>query len=117
MASQERHQVFVYGTLKRGQRNACFLEHAEFLGDHITAEYYWMYEFEDYPAVCIDGGHAIHGEIYRVDDGQFAALDELEWHPRFYQRILIPTDFGEAWMYIVRPELCHGKRKLKGRWR
>jgi gamma-glutamylcyclotransferase (GGCT)/AIG2-like uncharacterized protein YtfP len=112
-----RHQVFVYGTLKRGQRNACFLEQAEYLGDFVTEKHFWMYEFDDYPAVCRDGRHAIYGEIYRIDDTEFATLDELEWYPRFYQRILIPTDFGQAWMYIVQPELCHGRKKLRGRWR
>ena len=117
MADERRHQVFVYGTLKRGQRNAYFLDQAEFLGDHITSEEYWMYEFDDYPAVCTAGRHAIHGEIYRIDDTQFASLDELEWYPRFYQRIVIVTDSGEAWMYIVKPELCLGKRRLNGRWR
>ena len=30
--------------------------------------------------------------------------------PHFYQRIEIPTRWGDAWMYIVRAELCVGKK-------
>ncbi len=112
-----RHLVFVYGTLKRGQRNAGFLRQAEYLGRHKTEPQYWMYQFEDYPAVCENGRHAIHGEIYRVSDEQMQMLDDLEWYPHFYQRIEIVTRHGEAWMYIVRAELCRGKRKISGNWR
>ena len=100
----------------RGQRNAHFLDQAEFVGDFITEERFWMYEFDDYPAVCENGTHAIYGEIFRIHDREFAALDELEWYPRMYQRILIPTDLGQAWMYIVKPVLCRGRKKLRGRW-
>ena len=69
-------RVFVYGTLKRGHRNCHFLQGAEFLGDFTTQCVYSMYEFEDYPAVCLHGGHAIEGEVYRVTDRQFRMLDD-----------------------------------------
>ena len=116
MTDRRLHQVFVYGTLKRGQRNAHYLQAAEYLGDFVTGEAYWMFEFDDYPAVCERGRDAIYGEVYRVTDRQFALLDELEWYPDYYQRIVIPTEFGEAWMYIVRSELCQGRQRISGRW-
>ena len=112
-----KHRVFVYGTLKSGQRNAHFLHGARCLGGHVTEAIYSMYEFGDFPAVCVDGQHSIDGEIYLVGGRQFRLLDELEWYPHFYQRIEIPTRHGDAWMYIVRAELCYGKRRLDGRWR
>ena len=111
------NRVFVYGTLKRGQRNEHFLHGAEFVGLHTTERIYSMYEFEDYPAVCLHGRHAIGGEIYRVSDRQFKMLDDLEWYPHFYQRIEIPTAHGDAWMYIVRAALCHDKKQIAGVWR
>ncbi len=111
------HLVFVYGTLKRGQRNAPLLRGAELLGRHRTAACYWMYQFDDYPAVCENGRHAIHGEVYRVSDEQMQMLDDLEWYPHFYQRIEIPTPHGDAWMYVVDRELCRGRKRVPGNWR
>ena len=116
MTEAALHLVFVYGTLKRGQRNAHFLEAAEYVGEFITREDFYMYEFDDYPAVCEQGSNAIHGEIYRITDFQFGALDELEWYPDFYQRIVISTGFGDAWMYVVQPEFCQGRIRISGRW-
>ena len=110
------NRVFVYGTLKRGQRNYRFMRGAEFLGAHLTAKSYSMFEFEGYPAVCLDGRHAVSGEVYIVDDRRFRRIDDLEWYPHFYQRIEIPTRWGDAWMYIVRAELCVGKRLMRGSW-
>ena len=110
------NRVFVYGTLKRGQRNYHLMRGAEFVGRHTTAKTYSMYEFEDYPAVCLRGRHAIKGEVYHVSHRQFRLLDELEWYPQFYQRIEIPTAYGDAWMYVVKFELCPGKRQIPGTW-
>ena len=110
------NRVFVYGTLKRGQRNAHFMQGAEFLGLHRTEQIYSMYEFEDYPAVCLRGSQAIAGEVYHISDRQFGMLDDLEWYPHFYQRIEIPTAWGDAWMYVVKFKLCHGKKQIPGTW-
>ena len=110
------NRVFVYGTLKRGQRNYHFLRDAEFVGEFTTPGIYSMFEFDDYPAVCLRGRHAVRGEIYLVTDRQFKMLDDLEWYPHFYQRIEIPTDFGDAWMYIVKLRLCRDKQQLPGSW-
>jgi gamma-glutamylcyclotransferase (GGCT)/AIG2-like uncharacterized protein YtfP len=110
------HRVFVYGTLKRGQRNSRYLQSADFIGTFCTEAIFSMYAFDDYPAVCEQGHHAIHGEIYQVSDIQLGLLDELEWYPDFYQRILIPTGYGDAWIYIVKAELCHRRKLLAGSW-
>lgn len=110
------NQVFVYGTLKQGQRNFHFLRDAKFVGHFITQSIYSMYLFEDYPAVCLDGAHAIVGEVYQVSNQQFQMLDDLEWYPHFYQRIEISTRYGEAWMYIVTAEKCRGKSLIQGGW-
>ena len=110
------NRIFVYGTLKRGQRNAHYMRDAQYVGRHVTEKIYSMYEFGGYPAVCRDGRHAISGEVYRVNDRHFGILDEFESYPDFYQRIEIPTLWGDAWMYVVEYELCSGKRKLFGNW-
>lgn len=110
------NRVFVYGTLKRGQRNAHFMHGARYLGQHVTKKMFSMYSFGDFPAVCERGQHAIAGEVYQVDARQFRRLDDLEWYPHFYQRIEISTNWGNAWMYVVRLKLCQGKKQLVGNW-
>lgn len=110
------NRIFVYGTLKRGQRNAHYMRGAGYVGRHVTEKIFSMYEFGGYPAVCRDGRHAISGEVYRVSDQQFEILDAFESYPEFYQRIEIPTRWGDAWMYVVEPGLCHGRILVPGRW-
>ena len=110
------NRVFVYGTLKRGQRNFHYLRDALFIGEFVTQSIYSMYEFEDYPAVSLDGRHAIEGEVFHVTDHQFRMLDKLEWYPDFYQRIEITTTYGDAWMYIVKTELCEGRKQIPRIW-
>lgn len=110
------NRVFVYGTLKRGQRNFHYLEEAQFVGEFTTEAAYSIYLIDDYPAVCLDGGQAVQGEVYLVDDVQLRSLDRLEWYPEYYQRIEIETDYGLAWIYIVKYELCHGRPLLPGSW-
>lgn len=109
-------QVFVYGTLKRGQRNHHYLAQADYVGLHLTDKCFSMYAFDDYPAVTQRGNNAVSGEVYRVNSQQLQMLDELELCPRFYQRIEIATDYGRAWMYIVEAELCRDKKQLNGSW-
>lgn len=108
--------VFVYGTLKRGQRNSHLLTRAEYLGEFDTLNEYTMYEIEDYPAVSIGGASSIQGEIYVVTSAEFSALDKLELCPDYYQRIIIETHYGEAWMYVLSEHLCQGREQLSGYW-
>ena len=60
------------------------------------------------------------GEVYRVNDTQLAALDELENVPAFYARktSLIAMEDGErleCWLYALpkyRPELLEDETKF-----
>ena len=45
----------------------------------------------------------------------FAALDVLEDYPCIYGRIMIDTDFGRAWMYVLR-EAGEYPRIISGDW-
>jgi gamma-glutamylcyclotransferase (GGCT)/AIG2-like uncharacterized protein YtfP len=92
-------RVFVYGTLKRGQRNHGVLEQsiaagkAAFKGVAMTAQpHYLMVEFNSrsspgkkspgvYKAEKLgrEGGYIL-GEVYEVDGETLNALDRLEGH-------------------------------------
>ena len=72
-------RVFVYGTLKRGFRNHRFLEAAAYVGEAYTVKAYRMLDGR-FPVLRDAGPHPqpVAGEVYDVDDGTLAKLDELE---------------------------------------
>lgn len=108
--------LFVYGTLKKGFRNQSYLQDAVFMGKFTTDGRYTMYDFDGYPAVTEQGIDAICGEVYRINSDHLAAIDTLECYPDFYQRTIISTPFGDAWMYSVEESLCQSKPRLAGDW-
>ncbi len=109
------HQVFVYGTLKRGYPNAHVgMPRATYLGDYRTAERYplviggrWFV-----PNLLNEPGNGLQvtGEAYAVDDAVLAELDRLEsvHLAQGYRRVEIaiePTDatgpsLGDVWTYL-----------------
>ena len=109
-------RLFVYGTLKIGFHNAYYLEDARILGEFVTEPVYSMYDFGRYPAVSENGKTAIAGEVYDISEKLLASIDLLEWCPDFYQRVMIETSFGGAWMYVVSEPLCADKIKIGGSW-
>ena len=63
-----------------------------------------MYSLGRFPGIK-EGQGRVLGELYRVDEDTFRALDRLEGHPVMYERQLnlITTDAGdkvEAWVYV-----------------
>ena len=89
--------VFVYGTLKRGQRNHGWIADSEYVGEE-TVRGFEMLDLEYYPAV-IEGEGEVSGELYRVMADVFRGLDYLESYPRLYNRMRVLTSRGEAWIY------------------
>ena len=89
--------VFVYGTLKRGERNHYFLATAEYLGPAFTEPHFRMIDCGPYPAMLDHvqtsslGAEPlpISGEIYRIDSTTLAELDRLEDEGRLYRRAVI----------------------------
>ena len=94
--------VFVYGTLRRQHYNHSYLEHSEFIAEFVTPAEFSMINLGLFPAVIEGGSTAIHGELYKVDDDTLSALDVLEGVPSFYSRIHLDTDYGQAFMYVLK---------------
>ncbi len=108
--------VFVYGTLRRGEVNYHLLTGAEFCGVHRTRPRYRMLHLGTYPGVVAGGSTAIEGEVYRVDKRGLAHLDRLEAYPRLYNRKLIPTPWGRAWIYLYCGSRDSRVRIPSGNW-
>lgn len=104
-----RSRVFVYGTLKQG-----FGNHEYYLGNNEAVKYlgrcyitgdFRMYSNGAFPIVTAgsdpDRRAHIVGEVYEIDEYTLDALDALEGHPEWYQRIKVDTPFRKAWVYTM----------------
>lgn len=108
--------VFVYGTLRKGEVNHYLLDSASYCGAHTTLPKFQMNDLGAYPGVTLGGTVSIVGEVYEIDRRQFAHLDQLEGYPQLYDRQLIPTEWGKAWIYLYRQSLMGRKPVVSGDW-
>ncbi len=80
--------LFLYGTLKRGQKNHHFLAGQEFLGVATTMPLYRLFGLGWHPGMVFDDnqGVEIRGELWAVDDAALATMDEFEGVPHTFVR-------------------------------
>ena len=94
--------LFVYGTLKRGQRNHRRIADQQFLGEAVTALRYCLVDLGAYPGLVREAtsGLAVHGELFAVSACGLAELDDFEGVPELFVRELIEVDgYREVWAY------------------
>jgi len=97
--------LFVYGTLKRGQANHHLLTGQQFLGEAVTLPHYRLFNKGAHPCLVKveQGGVAIHGELWAVDQETLTRLDAFEDTPYGFVRapieILGRHDCVEAYFY------------------
>ena len=90
--------VFVYGTLKRGQRSHHILRGQEFLGEAQTQLRYRLYICGWHPALVEDSsnGVAVRGEVWQVSEEVLQKLDEYEEVPDYFSRKPILLQDGDS---------------------
>ena len=113
---QQRQLVFVYGTLKRGEKNHHWLEGASWQGEAELSGVL-LHDLGPFPMAVIGEGTAI-GEVYAVEERGLARLDELEGYPRLYDRQMLSLNDGrQAWVYLGRPrQVRHAPLVVGGSW-
>jgi len=103
------HRVFVYGTLKCGERNHHRMAAATFLHPAMTRDAAFALDECDsvsapgrtVPSVSAGGTHRIVGELYEVGDSLLAALDTFERVGVDYEREPVALDDGKtAFIYV-----------------
>ncbi len=99
--------VFVYGTLLRGESNHQCLAGAQLLGvDRLGAAQ--LFDLGNYPMI-LPGDGWVGGELYRISSVTLKKLDILEEHPDYYQRDLVTLESGcLAWVYWGQASLVVG---------
>jgi gamma-glutamylcyclotransferase (GGCT)/AIG2-like uncharacterized protein YtfP len=70
-------RLFVYGSLRRGERNHAFLQGARFAGRASTVARYTLRHAGMTPGLAENGEQAVTGEVYELDAAHLARLDRL----------------------------------------
>jgi len=100
-----KNLFFVYGTLKEGFHNHCFLkDKADYIGNFTTMSQHRMVSLGSYPGVLYRGtpGVQIKGEVYQIRNPAVRdSIDQLEGYPSFYDKAQIVTPWGVAIMYVL----------------
>lgn len=109
-------RVFVYGTLLNGESNHGWLKGASYLGQWTTPPLFRLVDLGPYPVLSPGGRTAVSGEVYRISRLILQRLDVLEAYPSEYQRRLIGTPWGRAWVYL-RGSAAAGRPLHHGDWR
>lgn len=112
-----RSLLLFYGTLMRGQPAHRLLRGARWLGRAMTPPGFTLYDLGSYPAAIAHGRGRVHGELYAIPSPLLRRLDAYERCPQEYQRSLIPTPRGLAWIYLYPSPPRRGHRLWHGRWR
>lgn len=112
-------RVFVYGTLLAGERNHRLLVGATLVGEARTSPTFTLHDLGAFPGLVRGGTHAVAGEVYEVNALTLAALDRLEGHPDFYQRMRLELEDGTTVQtYLLRPAQVEGCPAIaSGSWK
>lgn len=118
MIGTSQTRLFVYGSLRKGQRAHDLIHNCPFRGTHKTAPGFELYDFGAYPGMVQQGEGQVVGEVYVVGPMGIQMLDYHEGHPHYYERKMIRLEDGTAVKaYLMRPEQVEGKRIItSGDW-
>lgn len=110
-------KVFVYGTLLSGERNNYLLADSERRGKEVVSGFS-LVDLGSFPA-CVEDSESeisIIGEVWEISDKTLRQLDYLEGYPGFYNRKLVPTFDGDAWIYFCN-NAKDGRKISSGNWK
>lgn len=112
-------ELFVYGTLLRGERSHHLLCGARFLRETATATGFRLVDLGEYPGMVTADSGVVVGELYRVDEASLRRLDAFEGHPEVYWRTEIRlVDRSLAQVYLLSPDRARGRPGIpSGDWR
>jgi gamma-glutamylcyclotransferase (GGCT)/AIG2-like uncharacterized protein YtfP len=121
--------VFVYGTLRKGERADLSKHSHQFCVDFISPDAIngSLYHLGAFPGVKIPDGlvgfdgskPVVRGETFRIRDASIMVLlDHYEGYPTLYDRMKVTTERGrEAWVYTYNPPVHPEQLIPSGDWK
>ena len=107
-------QLFVYGTLRSGERSHEVLKDAQLVGTGTIGGV--LYDIDgEYPALVLYGHTRVRGEVWRCPNALLSQLDSFEGvAERLFRRIGVEVHMADGslngcWTYVAGPALS---RKL-----
>lgn len=115
---KEKYNVFVYGTLMRGERAHSFLSGAKYLGEFCLKDFA-MYNLGWFPGIRPSSGDTVFGEVYQVDSDMIQRMDHYEGEGTLYRRtsVVVESKAGNlaALVYVYAHEI-YGDKIEGGKW-
>lgn len=115
----EKKLYAVYGTLKKGFGNHRILEDNPLVFEGTVNIPFYMVSLGGFPGILKDDkSNSIYIEVYEVSDQETEKrLDRLEGYPSFYNKEIIDTPVGKAYVYFLENSL-YGDNDLveSGNW-
>jgi len=97
------HNLFVYGTLKKNERNNEILKDEHYIGEGITIDKYNLI-IKELPYLYKEPINNIEGDVYIISDEMLQFLDAFEGCPNFYYRdrinVNINNEVIECYIYF-----------------
>lgn len=119
----ETKLVAVYGSLRKGFGNHYLLKDSKYLGEYDTEPIYDMYSISSFPGLVTGGNTSIKMEVYEVSKEVLRRLNGLEGFiadhhvNNLYNRISIPTPYGDAYTYIYNCSVVTKVKVESGDWK
>ena len=98
--------VFVYGTLRKGERANSMLQNSVYCGKYYLKDCA-MYDLGGYPGIKTDKGEYVIGEVYLIDDETLKRLDGYEGEGSLYERKAVTAYNGKERMDCYAYFYCH----------
>lgn len=103
--------LFVYGTLKRGNRFHDAIAEGNFIGEAITDRSFFLVQGSGFPSLVLPAEESVLampviGELFEIDESLVRGLDYIEGYPDLFSRseFIVKTKEGiyEATIYYRR---------------
>lgn len=110
--------LFVYGTLMKGQNANPFLSNCEYIGKYVLKDYA-MYNLGAYPGIVACKGESVIGEVYSINPDIIPDLDRYEGEGQLFTRKIVTVSNGsqsvDVIVYVYRHEVS-GSKMMRTMW-